>query len=239
MILDVVYNHTSEEGIGGPRSSLRGIDNRNYYRQHDDGAYVDVTGCGNSVNTATDAAARMVLDSLRYWANDVQVDGFRLDLAVTLGRDGAHHFTPDHPLLRTIIDDPALAGVKKIAEPWDVGMGGWQTGNFGDGWSEWNDRYRDRVRNFWLSDVDYARRASTAPVGIGGFANPARRIGEHLQRRARPAGRRELRHRPRRLHAARSRLVRRQAQSRQRRAQPGRRGHQPLVQSRRRGSDRR
>ena len=170
VILDVVYNHTAEEGLGGPRTSLRGIDNRSYYRQHDNGEYIDVTGCGNSVNTTTDAAARLVLDSLRYWANDVQIDGFRFDLAATLGRDGAHRFTPDHPLLRAIIDDPALAGVKKIAEPWDVGMGGWQTGNFGDGWLEWNDRYRYRVRNFWLSDVDYARRASTAPVGIGGFA---------------------------------------------------------------------
>jgi glycogen operon protein len=170
VILDVVYNHTSEEGIGGPRASFRGIDNRSYYRQQDDGAYIDVTGCGNAVNTSTDAAARLVLDSLRYWANDVQVDGFRFDLAATLGRDAAHTFTPDHPLLRAIIDDPALAGVKKISEPWDVGMGGWQTGNFGDGWNEWNDRYRDRVRNFWLSDVDYARRASTAPVGVGGFA---------------------------------------------------------------------
>jgi len=170
VILDVVYNHTAEEGIGGPRSSLRGIDNRAYYRQDDEGAYIDVTGCGNSVNTSTDAAARLVLDSLRYWAEELQVDGFRFDLAATLGRDATHTFTPDHPLLRTIIDDPRLAGVKKISEPWDVGMGGWQTGNFGNGWSEWNDRYRDRVRNFWLSDVDYARRASTAPVGIGGFA---------------------------------------------------------------------
>ncbi|MCR2814425.1 glycogen debranching protein GlgX [Microbacterium jiangjiandongii] len=170
VILDVVYNHTAEAGIGGPRTSLRGLDNRDYYRQHEDGSYIDVTGCGNSVNTATDAAARLVLDSLRYWANDVQVDGFRFDLAVTLGRDGSHEFTPDHALLRAIVEDPALAGVKKIAEPWDVGMGGWQTGNFGAGWQEWNDRYRDRVRNFWLSDVDYARRASAAPVGVGGFA---------------------------------------------------------------------
>ncbi|MDW4572817.1 glycogen debranching protein GlgX [Microbacterium sp. M3] len=170
VILDVVYNHTAEEGIGGPRSSLRGIDNRAYYRQQEDGAYIDVTGCGNSLNTSTDAASRLVLDSLRYWAQDVQIDGFRFDLAATLGRDAAHAFTPDHPLLRAVLDDPVLAGVKKIAEPWDVGMGGWQTGNFGDGWSEWNDRYRDRVRNFWLSDVDYARRASTSPVGIGGFA---------------------------------------------------------------------
>jgi glycogen operon protein len=170
VVLDVVYNHTSEGEIGGPRTSLRGIDNRRYYRQHEDGAYIDVTGCGNSVDTSTDAAARLVLDSLRYWANDVQIDGFRFDLATTLGRDASHAFTPDHPLLQAIRDDPQLAGVKKIAEPWDVGMGGWQTGNFGEGWHEWNDRYRDRVRNFWLSDIDYARRASTAPVGIAGFA---------------------------------------------------------------------
>jgi glycogen operon protein len=170
VILDVVYNHTSELGLAGPRSSLRGIDNRSYYRQHHDGAYIDVTGCGNSLDTNTDAAARMVLDSLRYWAQECQVDGFRFDLAVTLGRDAHHAFTPDHPLLRAIIDDPALAGVKKIAEPWDVGHNGWQTGNFAPGWSEWNDRFRDRVRNFWLSDIDYVRRASVAPVGIGGFA---------------------------------------------------------------------
>ena len=170
VILDVVYNHTSELGIGGPRSSLRGIDNRAYYRQHADGAYIDVTGCGNSLDTNTDAAARLVLDSLRYWAQECGVDGFRFDLAVTLGRDAHQTFTPDHPLLQAIIDDPALADVKKIAEPWDVGEGGWQTGNFAPGWSEWNDRFRDRVRNFWLSDIDYVRRASVAPVGIGGFA---------------------------------------------------------------------
>jgi len=170
VILDVVYNHTAEAEIGGPRTSLRGIDNRSYYRQLADGTYIDETGCGNAVDTATDAAARLVLDSLRYWANDVQIDGFRFDLAVTLGRDGDNSFTPEHPLLQAIRDDPQLAGVKRIAEPWDVGMGGWQTGNFGPGWHEWNDRYRDRVRNFWLSDVDYARRADVAPVGIGGFA---------------------------------------------------------------------
>ncbi len=170
VVLDVVYNHTAEEGFGGPRTSLRGIDNRAYYRQDPDGAYIDVTGCGNSLDTSTDAAARLVLDSLRYWAQDVQIDGFRFDLATTLGRGADHAFSNDHPLLKAIQDDPVLRDVKKIAEPWDVGMGGWQTGNFGAGWHEWNDRYRDRVRNFWLSDVDYARRASTAPVGIGGFA---------------------------------------------------------------------
>jgi glycogen operon protein len=170
VILDVVYNHTSEGELGGPRTSLRGIDGRSYYRQHDDGAYIDVTGCGNSLDTSLDAASRLVIDSLRYWANEVQIDGFRFDLATTLGRGADHAFSPDHPLLLAIADDEQLAEVKLIAEPWDVGMGGWQTGNFGPGWSEWNDRYRDRVRNFWLSDVDYARRAGTAPVGVGGFA---------------------------------------------------------------------
>jgi glycogen operon protein len=169
VILDVVYNHTAEEGIGGPRTSLRGIDNAEYYRQGLDGVYIDTTACGNTLNTATDAAARLVLDSLRYWAQDMQVDGFRFDLATALGRDAAHEYSPEHPLLNAINADPALADAKIIAEPWDVGLGGWQTGNFPDGWHEWNDRYRDRVRNFWLSDIDYARRAS-APVGVGGFA---------------------------------------------------------------------
>jgi glycogen operon protein len=169
IILDVVYNHTSEEGLGGPRSSLRGIDNANYYRQQPDGAYIDTTGCGNTLNTAVDAGARLVLDSLRYWTQEMQIDGFRFDLAAALGRDAAHEYSREHPLLLAIRDDPALQDVKLIAEPWDVGLGGWQTGNFAPGWHEWNDRYRDRVRNFWLSDIDYARRAS-APVGIGGFA---------------------------------------------------------------------
>lgn len=170
VILDVVYNHTSEEGPGGPTSSLRGIDDAIYYRQQENGDYIDTTGCGNTLNTSNDAAARLVIDSLRYWAEEVQIDGFRFDLATSLGRDASHSFTNQHPLLQAILNDPVLKDTKLIAEPWDVGMGGWQTGNFGDGWQEWNDRYRDRVRNFWLSDIDYARRASLAPTGIGGFA---------------------------------------------------------------------
>ncbi len=170
VILDVVYNHTAELDIGQPRSSLRGIDNSGYYRQHDDGTYIDVTGCGNAVDTSTDAVARLVLDSVRYWAEVVGVDGFRFDLAATLGRDAQHTFHADHPLLRALVEDSRLQGVKMIAEPWDVGMGGWQTGGFGDGWSEWNDGYRDRVRNFWLSDIDYTRRAGSPPAGVGRFA---------------------------------------------------------------------
>ena len=170
VIMDVVYNHTSEEGIGGPTTSLRGLDNASYYRQAPDGTYIDVTGCGNSLNTATPAAMRLVLDSLRYWANDLQVDGFRFDLAVTLGRDEKHDFQTEHPLLLAIKDDPQLQGVKIISEPWDLGMGGWQVGNFPAGWSEWNDGYRDRMRDFWLTDVGAARATGSAPNGIGSLA---------------------------------------------------------------------
>ena len=177
VILDVVYNHTAEEGLGGPTTSLRGLDNKNYYRQAPDGTYVDVTGCGNSLNTGTAAAQRLVLDSLRYWATEVQVDGFRFDLAVTLARDEANEFQPEHPLLLAIRDDPQLSDTKIIAEPWDVGMGGWQVGNFpgvpapGErGWSEWNDGYRDRMRDFWLTDIGASRANGQAPNGIGSLA---------------------------------------------------------------------
>lgn len=170
VVLDVVYNHTAEEGPKGPTSSLRGLDNRNYYRQAADGSYIDTTGCGNSLNTATPAAQRLVLDSLRYWANDVQIDGFRFDLAAELGRDADHEFQPDHPLLLAIRDDPQLSDVKIIAEPWDVGLGGWQVGNFPAGWSEWNDGYRDRMRDFWLTDIGAARSGGVAPNGIGSLA---------------------------------------------------------------------
>ncbi len=170
VILDVVYNHTAEEGIGGPTLSYRGIDNAGYYRQTDDGEYIDVTGCGNSLNTSVPAVRRMIMDSLRYWANDVQIDGFRFDLAAELGRDAEHEFQKDHPLLLEILDDPQLGGVKMIAEPWDLGLGGWQVGNFPDGWHEWNDGYRDQVRQFWLTDIATARGPGDAPVGIGAFA---------------------------------------------------------------------
>ena len=176
VILDVVYNHTAEEGPGGPRTSFRGIDNATYYRQDATGAYIDVTGCGNTVNFAEPAAQRLVLDSLRYWANEVQVDGFRFDLMATLGRDENVEFQTDHPLLTAILDDPQLQGVKMISEPWDVGMGGWQVGNFpgptetSRGYSEWNDGYRDRMRDFWLSDMNTARHTGSAPNGIGSLA---------------------------------------------------------------------
>ncbi|GGF38905.1 glycogen debranching protein GlgX [Subtercola lobariae] len=170
VILDVVYNHTAEEGRMGPTTSFRGIDNANYYRQTRTGSYIDVTGCGNSVNTSVPAVSRLILDSLKYWANDVQVDGFRFDLAATLGRNGDHSFDPGHPLIQGIVNDPELAGTKMIAEPWDVGMGGWQTGNFPSGWHEWNDRYRDRMRKFWLRDIRSIRENGSPGDGVGMLA---------------------------------------------------------------------
>jgi glycogen operon protein len=170
VFLDVVYNHTNELGVRSPTTSFRGIDNSSYYRQLDDGTYYDVTGCGNSVDFGQPAARRLVRDSVHYWANECQVDGFRFDLAATLGRDETGAYHRDHPLLTGLVDDDELQGVKLIAEPWDVGLGGWQTGNFPDGWSEWNDRYRDRVRQFWLRDIADARDHGRASTGIGGFA---------------------------------------------------------------------
>ena len=170
VVLDVVYNHTAEEGLTGPTNSFRGIDNASYYRMDDKGNYIDVTGCGNTMNFAVPAVQRLVLDSLRYWANEVQIDGFRFDLAVTLGRNEKVEYDREHPLLAAILADPELQGVKMISEPWDVGMGGWQVGNFPDGWSEWNDGYRDRMRDFWLSDIGAARRDGSAPNGIGSLA---------------------------------------------------------------------
>ncbi|MFP7833839.1 glycogen debranching protein GlgX [Marisediminicola sp. LYQ134] len=170
VILDVVFNHTGEEGPNGPTTSFRGLDNAHYYRQMPDGDYIDVTGCGNTLDFSREITQRLVLDSLRYWANDVQIDGFRFDLAPALGRDTDVHFDPRHPLLTAIVSDPTLAGVKMIAEPWDVGMGGWQTGSFPTGWSEWNDGYRDRMRDFWLTDIAAERAHGEAPHGIGGMA---------------------------------------------------------------------
>jgi glycogen operon protein len=170
VILDVVYNHTAEEGLGGPTTSLRGIDNATYYRHDADGSYIDTTGVGNTIDYGQPVAERLVLDSLRYWADGVQIDGFRFDLAATLGRDATGEFNADHSLLNAIVDDPYLEGVKLIAEPWDVGDGGWRTGGFPDGWHEWNDRYRGRVRSFWLTDIAEARRSGSAPTGIGSFA---------------------------------------------------------------------
>ncbi|PJJ71803.1 glycogen operon protein [Diaminobutyricimonas aerilata] len=170
VLLDVVYNHTAELGRDGPTTSLRGLDDAHYYRHLPDGSYLDTTGCGNTVDASHPAVQRLILDSLRYWSEEVQIDGFRFDLAATLGRDARAEFDPAHPLLTAILDDPVLQRSKLIAEPWDVGMGGWRVGEFPRRWLEWNDGYRDRVRDFWLGDVASARRHGVAPNGIGPLA---------------------------------------------------------------------
>ncbi|HRW17891.1 MAG TPA: glycogen debranching protein GlgX [Dermatophilaceae bacterium] len=153
VILDVVYNHTAEQSARGATLSWRGLDNRAYYRLDGRGDDIDVTGCGNTVDVRHIVATRMILDSMRYWVTECHVDGFRFDLAVALGRGRNDEFDPDHPLLVALRTDPVLSQVKNIAEPWDLGIQGWRTGQFPPPFSEWNDRFRDRVRSFWLTDI--------------------------------------------------------------------------------------
>ena len=150
VILDVVYNHTGESGPDGPTLAFRGLDHLGYYRLTNDrrGEY-DVTGCGNAVNTAEPQVLTLVLDSLRYWVTEMGVDGFRFDLASTLIRDGQHHVDHGHPFAVALRSDPVLSRVKVIVEPWDLGPAGYQVGAFGPVGSEWNDRFRNFVRDFW------------------------------------------------------------------------------------------
>jgi isoamylase len=172
VILDVVYNHTAEGGADGPALSLRGLDNLEYYWT-DHGRFFDVTGTGGTLDPRSVHVMDLILASLRYWVQEMHVDGFRFDLAATLGRDD-HGFRPDHPLLRAIATDPVLRDVKLIAEPWDVGTGGWQTGNFPVPFAEWNDAFRDDVRAFWLSDR--AMRERSGNSSIGGVRDLATRL---------------------------------------------------------------
>ncbi len=152
VILDVVLNHTAEGNENGPTLNFRGFDNAVYYRLLANRAhYVNHSGCGNTINFDEPAVGAMIIDCLRYWATEMRVDGFRFDLAPILGR-GATGFDRNSPLFAAMRADPALAYLKMIAEPWDVGPGGYQLGNFPTGWAEWNDRYRDTVRAFWRGD---------------------------------------------------------------------------------------
>ncbi|MBI4741241.1 MAG: glycogen debranching protein GlgX [Betaproteobacteria bacterium] len=145
VILDVVFNHTAETDESGPTISFRGIDNVSYYRLPADhpAGYENFTGCGNTLNLAHPRVLQLVMDALRYWVTEMHVDGFRFDLAVTLTRDSA--------FLAALAQDPVLSRVKLIAEPWDLGPDGYRLGRFPAGWSEWNDRFRDDVRAFWLT----------------------------------------------------------------------------------------
>jgi glycogen operon protein len=150
VLLDVVYNHTSEGNEFGPTLSFRGIDNASYYRLLPDDRrhYINDTGCGNTLNLIHPRVLQMVMDSLRYWVNEMHVDGFRFDLAVTLGRE-THGYDQGGGFFDAIRQDPAMSRVKIIAEPWDIGPGGYQLGSFPAGTAEWNDRFRDTARRFW------------------------------------------------------------------------------------------
>jgi glycogen operon protein len=167
VILDVVYNHTAEGNERGPTLSMRGIDNASYYRLMPDDKryYINDSGTGNTLDLSHPCVLQMVTDSLRYWATDMHVDGFRFDLATILGRyhDG---FSERHSFLVACRQDPVLREVKLIAEPWDCGPGGYQVGNFAPGWAEWNDKFRDNIRAFWKGDegqlADFANRMTAS-----------------------------------------------------------------------------
>ncbi|MGW4946920.1 glycogen debranching protein GlgX [Actinoplanes sp. NPDC004185] len=153
VILDVVYNHTAEGNHLGPTLSLKGIDNRTYYRLVDDqpNFYMDYTGTGNSLNVRSPQSLQLIMDSLRYWVTEMHVDGFRFDLASTLARE---FYDVDRlsTFFEVVQQDPVVGQVKLIAEPWDVGPGGYQVGNFPPNWTEWNGKYRDTVRDFWRGE---------------------------------------------------------------------------------------
>ena len=154
VILDVVYNHTAEGDHTGPTLSFRGIDNLIYYRldQAHPRRYLNFTGTGNSLNASHRVVLALIMDSLRYWVEEMHVDGFRFDLAATLARNAGNGFDRNSAFLAAVRQDPVISQVKLIAEPWDVADGGYQLGNFPPGWAEWNDKYRDAVRSYWKGD---------------------------------------------------------------------------------------
>jgi glycogen operon protein len=165
VILDVVYNHTGEGDQLGPTLSFRGLDNRSYYRLTDGGRYyVNDTGTGNTLNLTHPMVLRMVMDSLRYWVETCHVDGFRFDLASVLGRE-AGGFDPNGGFFDAIRQDPVLNRVKLIAEPWDIGPGGYQLGSYPHPFLEWNDRYRDGVRRFWRGDAGMTPELANRVLG--------------------------------------------------------------------------
>jgi glycogen operon protein len=177
VILDVVYNHTGEGDHAGPTLAFRGLDNAIYYRL--DPAhprrYLNFTGTGNSFNTAHRVPLQLVMDSLRYWVEEMHVDGFRFDLAPALARR-AHEFDRNGAFLAAVRQDPVVSQVKLIAEPWDLGEGGYQLGNFPPGWSEWNDRYRDAIRSYWRGDGGIIGELASR---LAGSSDIFQRAGRH------------------------------------------------------------
>ena len=169
VILDVVYNHTAEGDQSGPTLSFRGLDNAAYYRLQPGHKrfYVNETGCGNTLNVAHPFVLRLVLDSLRWWVEAMGVDGFRFDLATTLGRED-HGFDPAGGFFDALRQDPVLSRVKLIAEPWDIGPGGYRLGEFPPPFTEWNDAFRDGVRKFWRGDAHAAQDMGERLLGSAG-----------------------------------------------------------------------
>ncbi|MBB5048311.1 glycogen operon protein [Rhodopseudomonas rhenobacensis] len=157
VILDVVYNHTAEGSELGPTLSFKGIDNASYYRLLPDKKryYINDTGTGNTVNLSNPRVIQMVADSLRYWSNEMHIDGFRFDLGTILARE-VYGFDEQSGFLKAVDQDPVLTSVKLIAEPWDIGPGGYQVGGFPPGWAEWNDKFRDTARDYWRGEADVA-----------------------------------------------------------------------------------
>ncbi len=176
VILDVVYNHTAEGNHLGPTLSFRGFDNAAYYRlvEGNERYYMDYTGCGNTLNMVHPHSLRLLMDSLRYWVTEMHVDGFRFDLAAALARE-LHDVDQLGAFFDTIYQDPTLATVKLIAEPWDLGEGGYQVGNFPPGWTEWNGMYRDAVRRFWKGDSGTSGETATRLAGSADLYESTRR----------------------------------------------------------------
>lgn len=176
VILDVVYNHTCEESELGPTLCFRGLDNASYYRLNKDYRrhLVNDTGCGNTVNMSHPRVIQLVMDSLRYWVQEFHVDGFRFDLGATLGRE-QYGFDPGSGFFDALLQDPVLARVKLISEPWDVGPGGYQVGNHPPGLAEWNDRFRDDVRRFWRGDAGMRGAIASRLMGSADLFNHRRR----------------------------------------------------------------
>jgi isoamylase len=176
VLLDVVYNHTCEGDETGPTVSWRGLDNASYYRliPGDERHHINDTGCGNTVNLAHPRVLQMVTDSLRYWATAFNIDGFRFDLGVTLGREHSG-FDPGSGFFDALRQDPVLAQRKLISEPWDIGPGGYQLGNHPPGFAEWNDRFRDTVRRFWRGDAGLRPDLAARLTGSADLFNRRRR----------------------------------------------------------------
>ena len=238
VFLDVVYNHTAEAGVDGPTLSFRGLDDLGFYKRvsskpaedaREPDTYWDVTGCGNTVNAENPMVLRLIMDSLRYWVTEMHVDGFRFDLMSALTRTG-HDVDMAGPLLTTIGQDPVLRHVKLIAEPWDVSMDGYRVGEFPPPWVEWNDQYRDTMRDFWRSQSDGVRNVATRLAGSSDlYLDDGRSPYASIN-----------------FITAHDGFTLRdlvsydaQAQRRQRRGQPRRHRQQPFVELRCRGRDRR